>query len=63
MTTKVNIVNGDLSFVIFDGTSHYVVDRQDMLQITSSDKDTEVVFKAFCVDKCQDKADELNELL
>ena len=56
-----NIVNNDLSFVIFDGTSHYVVDRQEMTDLTKSDENTTVVYKNYCLDICQDKADELNE--
>ena len=56
-----NIVNNDLSFVIFDGTSHYVVDRQEMSDLTKSDENTTVVFANYCLDICQDKADELNE--
>lgn len=56
-----NIVNNDLSFVVFDGTSNYVVDRQEMTDLTKSDENTTVVFSNYCLDICQDKADELNE--
>ena len=58
-----NVVNRDLSFVIFDGSTHYVVDRQEMELLISEDQSCEVVYKSFDLDKCQDKADELNELL
>lgn len=57
-----NIVNGKLSYVIFDGTSYYVGDENDMKMAVASGE-CEVVFKAFCLDKCAEKADELNELL
>lgn len=50
-------------YVLFDGTSHYVTDEQDMLNITKKDKDIEVVFKSMNFDIACDKADELNELL
>lgn len=46
-------------FVIFDGTSYYVVDKQDMLAITK-DKDAKVVFRSMNLDLASDKADELN---
>ena len=48
-------------FVIFDGTSHYVVDEQDMREITRKDKYAKVVFKSMNFDIACDKADELNE--
>jgi hypothetical protein len=48
-------------YVIFDGTSNYVVDEQDMLNITRKDKDAKVVFKSMNIDVAFDKADELNE--
>ena len=50
-------------YVIFDGTSYYVTDEQDMLNLTKKDKDIEVVFKSMNFDIACDKADELNELL
>ena len=50
-----------LQYVIFDGSSAYVVDEQDMLSITAKDKDTEVVFKSMNLDIAFAKADELNE--
>ena len=50
-------------YVLFDGTSHYVTDEQDMLNLTKKDKDIEVVFKSMNFDIACDKADELNELL
>lgn len=56
-------VNNDLSFVIFDGSSYYVVDREDAKQILLEDKNSEVVFKDYDLDKCQDEADKLNEVL
>ena len=48
-------------YVIFDGTSHYVTDEQDMREITRKDKDAKVVFKSMNFDLACDKADELNE--
>lgn len=51
-----------LHYVIFDGSSAYVVDEQDMLSITK-DKDTEVVFKSMNLDKASDFADDYNESL
>jgi hypothetical protein len=48
-------------YVIFDGTSNYVVDEQDMREITRKDKDAKVVFKSMNFDLACDKADELNE--
>ena len=50
-----------LHYVIFDGSSAYVVDKQDMLSITKSDKDAKVVFKSMNIDIAFAKADELNE--
>lgn len=52
-----------LHYVIFDGSSAYVVDEQDMLDITAKDKDTEVVFKSMHLDKASDFADNHNESL
>jgi len=52
-----------LHYVIFDGSSAYVCDEQDMLSITSKDKDTEVVFKSVNLDKASDFADDYNESL
>ena len=52
-----------LYYVIFDGSSAYVVDEQDMLIITSKDKDTEVVFKSMNLDKASDFADDYNDSL
>lgn len=51
----------NMNFVIFDGSSHYVVDYQDMEKLTSSDQSNKVVFKHLDLDRCQDFADELNE--
>ena len=50
-------------YVLFDGTSHYVTDEQDMLNLTKKDKDIDVVFKSMNFDIACDKADELNELI
>lgn len=52
-----------LHYVIFDGSSAYVVDEQDMLSITAKDKDTEAVFKSMNLDKASDFADDYNESL
>jgi len=49
-----------LHYVIFDGSSAYVVDEQDMLSITAKDKDTEVVFKSIDLDEASYFADEYN---
>jgi hypothetical protein len=48
-------------FVIFDGTSHYVVDEQDMLRITKDDIHAKVVFRSMNLDLASDRADELND--
>jgi hypothetical protein len=50
-----------LHYVIFDGSSAYVTDEQDMLNITKSDKDAKVVYKSMNIDIAFAKADELNE--
>jgi len=50
-------------YVLFDGSTHYVTDEQDMLSLTKKDKDVEVVFKSMNFDIACDKADELNDLL
>jgi len=52
-----------LQYVIFDGSSAYVVDEQDMLNITSKDRDVEVVFKSMNLDKASDFADDYNDSL
>lgn len=52
-----------VQYVIFDGTTHYVVDEQDMREITRKDKDTKVVFKSMNFDLACDKAEELNDEL
>jgi hypothetical protein len=52
-----------LHYVIFDGSSAYVTDEQDMREITRKDKYTEVVFKSMNLDKAFDFADEYNESL
>jgi hypothetical protein len=52
-----------LHYVIFDGSSAYVVDEQDMISITSKDLDTEVIFKSMNLDKASDFADYYNESL
>jgi hypothetical protein len=50
-------------YVIFDGSTAYVTDEQDMLSITAKDKDTEVVFKSMNLEKASDFADDYNESL
>ena len=50
-------------YVLFDGSTHYVTDEQDMFSLTKKDKDVEVVFKSMNFDIACDKADELNDLL
>ena len=52
-----------LHYVIFDGSSAYVTDEQDMLNITSKDIDVEVVFKSINLDKASDFADNYNDSL
>lgn len=55
--------NANQHYVIFDGTSAYVVDEQDMLHITKTDKDTEVIFKSMSLDKADDFANDYNSKL
>jgi hypothetical protein len=52
--------NLGLHYVIFDGTSAFVCDEQDMLNITTKDKDCEVVFKSVNLEKASDFADNYN---
>ena len=52
-----------IHYVIFDGSSAYVTDEQEMLYITSKDKDTEVVFKSMSLDKASNFADDYNDRL
>lgn len=52
-----------LHYVIFDGSSAYVTDEQDMLSITAKDEDTEVVFKSINLDKAFEFADDYNDSL
>ena len=52
-----------VQYVIFDGSSAYVVNEQDMLNITKSDRDAKVVFKSMNIDIAFAKADKLNEEL
>jgi hypothetical protein len=53
--------NLGLHYVIFDGTSAFVCDEQDMLNITTKDKDCEVVFKSVNLEKASDFADNYND--
>lgn len=53
--------NLGLNYVVFDGTSAYVCDKQEMLKITSKDKDCKVVFKSANLDKASDFADNYND--
>lgn len=53
----------NVHYVLFDGSTHYVTDEQDMLSLTKKDKDIVVVFKSMNFDVACDKADELNDLL
>lgn len=48
-------------YVIFDGTTNYVTDKQDALSKVAKCINTKVVFKSNNFDLCCDKADELNE--
>ena len=50
-----------LHYVLFDGTSAFVVDEQDMLSITTDDKDVKVIYKSMSIDKAFDYADLFNE--
>ena len=50
-----------LHYVLFDGTSAFVVDEQDMKSITSDDKDVKVIYKSMSIDKAFDYADLFNE--
>ena len=60
LNKQTNKVMG-VQYVIFDGSSAYVVDEQDMLSITKSDRDAKVVFKSMNIDIAFAKADKLNE--
>jgi hypothetical protein len=53
--------NLGLHYVIFDGTSAFVCDEQDMLNITTKDKDCKVVFKSVNLEKASDFADNYND--
>ena len=50
-----------LHYVLFDGTSAFVVDEQDMLTITADDKDVKVLYKSISIDKAFDFADLMNQ--
>lgn len=52
-----------LNYVLFDGSSHYVVDENTKNDLTAEDSNIEVLFKAYSIDACQDVADDLNERL
>ena len=61
--SKMNKINNDFSFVVYDGSSYFVLDRQDKEILLLKDTCIEIVFKDYCLDKCQDEADRLNDLL
>ena len=50
-----------LHYVLFDGSSAFVVDEQDMLSITTDDKDVKVVYKSINVENAFDIADLMNQ--
>jgi hypothetical protein len=49
-----------LHYVLFDGTSAFVVDEQDMLTITADDKDVKVIYKSISIDQAFEMADLYN---
>jgi hypothetical protein len=49
-----------LHYVLFDGSSAFVVGEQDMLDITASDKDVKIVFKSVSINKAFEFADRYN---
>jgi hypothetical protein len=49
-----------LHYVLFDGSSAFVVGEQDMLDITASDKDVEVIFKSASIVQAFEFADRYN---
>jgi hypothetical protein len=50
-----------LHYVLFDGSSAFVVDEQDMLSITTDDKDVKVIYKSINIENAFDIADLYNE--
>lgn len=50
-----------LHYVLFDGTSAFVVDEQDMLSITADDKDVKIVYRSINIDQAFEIADLFNK--
>lgn len=50
-----------LHYVLFDGTSAFVVDEQDALTIIAEDKDVRIVYKSINIEKAFDFADLINK--
>lgn len=50
-----------LHYVLFDGTSAFVVDEQDVLTIIAEDKDVRIVYRSINIDKAFDFADLINK--
>lgn len=52
-----------MSYVVFDGTSHYIVDKYELDDLLKCDDLVEIVFKSQNFELCCDKVDELNDEL
>ena len=50
-----------LHYVLFDGTSAFVVDEQDALSVIAEDKDVKIVYRSINIDKAFDFADLMNQ--
>jgi hypothetical protein len=50
-----------LHYVLFDGTSAFVVDEQDALSIIAEDKDVKIVYKSNNIENAFDIADLMNQ--
>jgi hypothetical protein len=50
-----------LHYVLFDGTSAFVVDEQDMLSITADDKDVKIIYKSINIDQAFEITDLFNK--
>jgi hypothetical protein len=50
-----------LHYVLFDGTSAFVVDEQDALSITADDKDVKIIYRSINIDQAFEIADLFNK--
>ena len=50
-----------LHYVLFDGTSAFVVDEQDALSVIAEDKDVKIVYKSNNIENAFDIADLMNQ--